>query len=138
RSADAAHLVDTDGAGEDERVVLVWADLDAVRVAHPEPARRHLGHLVAVALELVLVIDDVALRLEVGAALDLDRVAVAQRRDERLLERCHRLAVSLDLHLVADVELLLLDREELLAARGISDPARTAQSALHPFPTTKP
>src|SRR5205823_1174872 len=79
RASAATHLVDADGAGEDERVVLAGADLDPVGVAHPEPALRDLGHLVAVPLELVFMLDDVALRLEVGATLHLDRVAVAKR-----------------------------------------------------------
>ena len=43
---------------------------------------RHLGHLVATALDLVLVVDHVALRLRVVAVLDVDREAVAQRRDD--------------------------------------------------------
>src|SRR3954469_24531736 len=84
----AAHLVDADGAGEDQRVVLTWRDLDPVGVTDAEPAFRDLGDLVAVAFEAELVVEDVALRLQVGSALDLDRVAVAQRADERLLDRC--------------------------------------------------
>ena len=40
-------------------------DLDAVGVADPEPLLRDLGDLVAVALDLVLVVDDVAVDLQV-------------------------------------------------------------------------
>ena len=56
-----------------QRVVLPGLDLDAVGVAHAEPALRHLGDRVAVALDLVLVVDDVALRLHVVPVLDVDR-----------------------------------------------------------------
>ena len=48
--------------------------------------------------------------------LDVDREAVAERADERLPDRGHGVPVTLDLHLVAHAELLLLDREELVAA----------------------
>ena len=67
-----AHLVDADRGREDERVVLARRDLDPVRVAHAKPALGDLADRVAVALDLVLVVDDVALRLQLAAALDLD------------------------------------------------------------------
>src|SRR5207237_9435680 len=54
------HLVDADGRGEDQRVVLSGRDLDPVGVADPEPALGDLRDLVPVALVLVLVIDYVA------------------------------------------------------------------------------
>ena len=61
RSA-AGHLVDAHGRGQDQRVVLPRGDLDPVGLPHPEPPLGDLGHLVAVALDLEFVIDDVALR----------------------------------------------------------------------------
>jgi hypothetical protein len=61
RSA-AGHLVDADADSEDERVVLVRGDLDAVGIADSEPALGDLRDLVAASLDLVLVV-----------ALDLDR-----------------------------------------------------------------
>src|SRR3954447_8426233 len=126
------HLVDTDRDRENQRVVLVGRDLDAVGVPHAEPLLRHLGHLVAAALDLVLVVDDVALRLHVLALLDVDREAVAKRADERLLDRGHGLTASLDLHLVAHAELLLLDRQELLAD-GRLEHERIAGTERLPF-----
>src|SRR5436190_19195283 len=75
----AAHLVGADGGRDDEGVVLLFRYLDAVRVADAEPARRHLGHSVAVPFDLVLVVDDVALGLEVVTALHVDRVCRARR-----------------------------------------------------------
>src|SRR5262249_17890545 len=113
-SAWPAHPVDADRAGEEERIVLPRCDLDPICVAHPEPALRHLRDLVAVTLELVLVVDDVALRLEVSSARDVDRVALAQRCNQRFLDRRDSLPAVLDGHLVANAELLLLNREELL------------------------
>src|SRR5262249_45399638 len=117
----APHLVDTDGASEDECVVLVRRDLDTVSIPDAEPTFRHFGHLVAAPFELELVVDDVALGLHVLAAFSLDRVAVAKWADERLFDRRHRLAVTLDLHLVAHAQLLLLDREQLLTGWTFQD-----------------
>src|SRR5262249_11587590 len=123
------HLVDADGDGEDEPFLLSWCDLDAVRVSDPEPTFRHFGDLVAAALDLVLMVDDVPFCLHVIAALDLDREAFAQRGDQRLLDRCNGVAVALELHLVAHAQLLLLDREQLLARprlqhQRVTDPER--------------
>src|SRR5580765_378126 len=115
------HLVDADRDREDQRVVLAGLDLDAVGVPHAEPLLRHLRHLVAAALDLVLVVDDVALRLHVLAVLDVDREAVTQRGDERLLHGRHLLVAALDRHLVAHGQLLLLDLEELLATGRLED-----------------
>ena len=53
-------------------VVLARLDLNAVGVAYTEPATRDFGHLVPATLDLVLVVDNVALRLHVVAAFDID------------------------------------------------------------------
>src|SRR4029453_10390603 len=98
------HLVDRHRDREDQRVALRLGDVDPVSVARPEPALRHLGDLLAPALDLVLVVDDVAIRLHVLATLDLDREALAKRRYERLLDRPERLATALDLHRVAEAQ----------------------------------
>jgi hypothetical protein len=74
----AAHLVDAHRDAKDQRVVLSGHHLDAVGVSNPEPALRHLGDLVAAALDLVLVVDDIAFRGHVVAAFDLDGVSVAE------------------------------------------------------------
>src|SRR3954447_19657505 len=113
------HLVDGDRDGEKERVVLLRRDLDAVGVADAEPLLRHLRDRPAVALDLVLVVEHLALRVHVLAADDVDREVVAQRAHEGLLDRRDRVAVALDLHLVADGQALLLDRVELLAVRAL-------------------
>jgi hypothetical protein len=68
----------------EQRVVLPGSDLDAVGTANPEPLLRDLGDLLPVTLDLVLVVDDVALCRHVPAALDVDRVAVADPH-QRLL-----------------------------------------------------
>ncbi len=78
-SSASADLVDTDRGRQDQGVVLAGGDLDSVRVADPEPALRDLRDLVAASLDLELVVDDVALGLEVVPVLDLDREAVAKR-----------------------------------------------------------
>src|SRR4051794_10196272 len=119
------HLVDADRDGEDQRVLLAFGDLDPVGVADAEPALRYLGDVVAAPLDLVLVVDDVALRLHVLAAVDLDREPLAQRGDQRFLDRRDGVATALDLHRVADVQLLLLHGEELRTA-GILEHERVA------------
>src|SRR5690606_24674211 len=82
RSADVAgHGVDRDRDGEDQDRIDSLRDLDAVRVAHPEPLLGHLGDLVAVAFDLVLVVDDVAVDLQVGLAVDIDLEVVADPDD---------------------------------------------------------
>ena len=90
RSA-AAHLVDGNGEREHQRLVLAARDLDAVGVAHAEPLLGDLRDDVAVALDLVLVLDEVAAGLQVVAVLDLDVVPVADP-DERLVDRRQRVA----------------------------------------------
>jgi hypothetical protein len=76
------------------------------------------------------VIDEVALRGQVLAVLDFDRVAVADS-DERLLDGGDGLPAPLDLHPVADAELLLLDRVHLLARDSLED-ERLAQAKRLP------
>src|SRR4051794_10717728 len=125
------HLVDADRRGDDEGVVCAGRDLDPVAVADPEPALGDLGDLVAVALDLVLVVDDVALGGQLPALAELDREALPQRRDERLLHRADRASVTLQLHGVPDAQLLLLDLEQLVARRrleheGAAQPQRLA------------
>lgn len=58
-----SHLVDTHRDGEDEWHVLVLGQLDAVGVADAEPLLRDLSDLLSVTLDLVFVIDDVAVGL---------------------------------------------------------------------------
>ena len=80
------HAVDGDGGSEHERRVERIADLDSVGVPHSEPLLGDLGDLVAVAFDLVLVVDDVARDLQILPAIDLDVEPIAQS-DERLLHR---------------------------------------------------
>src|SRR4051794_623638 len=115
------HLVDAHRCREDQSRALLRADLDPIRIADPEPALGDLSDLLATARDLVLVIDDVSLGPQLATVLELDREALAQGRDQCLLHRRHRLPVPLDLHGVADVELLLLDLKELLTRGALED-----------------
>jgi len=67
------HRVDDRGRGQDQDVVLAGHDLDPVGVADPEPPLGDLGDLVPVALDRVLVLDEVAVGVQVRAALALSR-----------------------------------------------------------------
>ena len=60
-----AGLIDHDRAGKDEHVVLALGDVDAVRVGQGEPPLRDGRHVAVAAAEDVLVVEEVALRLEV-------------------------------------------------------------------------
>src|SRR6478672_11471282 len=126
RSASVRHFVDRHGQGEHKRLVLSCGDLDAIRVTHAEPLLRDLRDHVVVTLDLVLVVDDVSLRLEILAALDLDVEAVPDTH-ERLVDRGDGAVATLDGHLVADRELLLLDLRDLVAVSVLED-ERVAQA----------
>src|SRR5688572_9947289 len=102
-----AHRVDADRDREHEPVVLAGRDLDAIAVADREPSLRHARDRIAIALDLVLVVDEVPLRVHVRAVLDLDREPVADA-DQRLPDARDGAPVALDLHLVADAQLALL------------------------------
>src|SRR4051812_14242760 len=111
------HLVHAHSDGQDQGDVLVLSELDPVGVPDAEPLLGDLCDLVAVALDLVLVVEDVAMGLQVLAALDVDDVVVADA-DESLVDSGGRGAM-LDRHLVAGAELLLLDLGDLIAAGGL-------------------
>src|SRR5262249_17784447 len=103
RGSVVRQLVDANDRGDDQRVVLARLDLDSIGVARAEPALRDLGDLLAVALDLVLVLDEVALRLQLLAALDLDRKPAPERVDQCLLDGRSGLTVTLDVHRPAQV-----------------------------------
>ena len=113
----------------------VLGQLDTVGIADPEPLLRHLGHRVAVTFDLVLVLDDVAVGLEVRTAFDLDDVVVADTQKALVDSRLR--AAALDRHLVADAEHLLLDLRQLVAAgiledEGVARPNGFAVDLEHP------
>jgi hypothetical protein len=91
--------------------------------------------LAAVGLDLVLVVDDVALRLQVRAVLDTDLPPLPQRRDQRLVHKRHPIALrSFDLHGVAHVHDLLLDGAQapalhVLEVEGLAEAERLSVQA---------
>ncbi|MGZ6670434.1 MAG: hypothetical protein ACXVH3_37935, partial [Solirubrobacteraceae bacterium] len=54
-----APLVERDGPGQEQWFVLTLSDLDAIGVAHAQPLLRHGRDDLAVALDLVLIVNDV-------------------------------------------------------------------------------
>src|SRR5215217_735902 len=89
------HLVDTDGGGQDQEIVLPRRNLDPIGVAHPEPLLRDRGHVA----DAVFVVQEVALDLEVGPVANLEDVAIANRRDHRFVHHRQSLTVRpLNLH----------------------------------------
>src|SRR5687768_5617186 len=108
--------VDADRDRQNERVVLAGRNLHTVGVPDSEPALRHGRDRASLALDVVLVVDHVALGLHLAAAREVDREAVADA-DERLPDRREGVASPLDRHLVANAELPLLDLGDLVAVR---------------------
>src|SRR5215207_4138813 len=125
-------LVDHHGAGKDEHVVLPLGDLDAVGVAQGEPALRHRRYLPVSTLEDVLVVEEIALRLEIvrprhvygkpmvkeGEQLLTDERQLVPRQilERELTPEAERLAVDevdLTALIVADV-VVVAPRQELL------------------------
>ena len=101
-------------------------DVDAVGLPHAKPLLGDRRDGVAVALDLVLVVDDVAVRLHVVAVLDVDGEAVADP-DQRLVDGRGGVASALDGDLVADGQLALLDPRDLVA-RGVLEHEGLAQA----------
>ena len=71
------HHVDCHGCSQDKNVFLPWSDLHAVCIANPEPSLRDFGNLGASFLDLVFVVEDIALHLQIRAVADLDDPALA-------------------------------------------------------------
>jgi hypothetical protein len=129
--------VDGDGDREDERDVLARRNVDAIGVPHSKPLLGDRGDRVAVALDLVLVVDDVAVRFHVGAVLDVDSEAISDP-DQRLVDGRGGVASALDGDLVADAELALLDPGNLASGaifenEGLSQANRLAVDLVSPF-----
>src|SRR5262249_52280332 len=91
-----------------------------MRLADPKPGLRDASDNFPVPLDLVLVVNEVALRLHLAAALQVDREAVPDA-DERLPDRGSRGPVPLDFHLVADAEFALLNLGDLVPVRVLDD-----------------
>ena len=84
------------------------------------------------------VVDDVALDLPRAARRELDVVALAERRDQRLLDRRDGAGVGLDGHHVADRDELLLDQVlvvpgGVLEVQRLADPEHLAVDLEHPL-----
>src|SRR3954466_12119400 len=135
-SVAAGQRVDRDGDREDEGGVLAGPHVDAVGLADAEPLLRDGRDRVAAALDLVLVVDDVPVRLQVVAVLDVDREAVADPH-ERLVDGRGGVAAALDRDLVPEAQLALLDPGDLgsggvLEHEGLAEAERLAVDLVRP------
>ena len=70
--------VDGDGDRQQQHGGVLVVDVDAVGVPGAEPLLGDRGDRVALAFDLVLVVDEVAMRLQVGTVVDVDLEAVAE------------------------------------------------------------
>src|ERR1700746_3664842 len=133
------HVVQHRDAGQDQNVVFTRSHFDPVRITDPEPSLGDLGDLCAVALDPVLVVDDVALDVQIRAAFELDDPPFPQRRDHGLLDHRDPVPVrSLDLHTVFEAQHAFLDLAELapvhvLEQDRLADPQGLAVKLEHPL-----
>ncbi len=71
------HHVDGYRNRQDDDVILIGFDQHAIGVSQPEPALGHLSDLAAALADGVLVVEDIALHLQIRAIANLNRPAVA-------------------------------------------------------------
>src|SRR5260221_1908135 len=110
------------GGCQDDHVVLTRLDLDTIRVRHAEPLLRHFGDFVAVGVQGVLVIQNIALNLQVRAVAHVDGPPLTQRCDKGLLNGSKSLAAgSLDHHRILHPQHALLDLAELTPVWVLED-----------------
>src|SRR5215218_4392525 len=115
RSDLVGEVVDADRHREDQRIVLAWSDRHPVALADPEPALGDVGDRDAVTSDLVLMVQDVALRLQRTPAGQVDGEPVPKRVDDGLPDRGDPLIPAFDRHRVAGPQQPLLELDELVA-----------------------
>ena len=126
------HGVDDRGNGQEQHIILAGRDLDPVGIPGPEPSFGHLGDLGPVALDGVLVVDDVALDVQVRAVFHLRYPPLPQRRDHGFFDDRDPLPVRpFDLHAVPQMQHPFLDLAQFTAVHvleqdGLPDPQRLA------------
>src|SRR5258706_13714227 len=77
--------IDNDGSSENQHVVLALRNLDPVGVSPAEPALGHRGYDVASARDRVLVVEKIALGLEVVRTRHVDCEPVVDEREQLAL-----------------------------------------------------
>jgi len=112
-------------SGQDQQRFLRLSDLDAIGVAHTEPAFRHPGQGLTISLNRVLVVQDVAMGGHVLAAGDLDAKAIAEWCEQRIMHLRHHDLAAIDPHGVAHPQQLLLDAVDLVALHILEQERRT-------------
>src|SRR5262249_6176821 len=75
-------LVDYHCHGQNNDIVLAGCDLHAIAVTQAEPLLGDLRYFVVALTDGVLVVQDIAVDLQLGAVLDVDRKAVTQRGNQ--------------------------------------------------------
>ena len=104
------HHVDSHGNSQYHNVILTWFNLDAVGVGQAEPLFGNFGDFASAFADGVLVIQNVALHLQIWAVSNFHYPTVAQRRDQRLLDDGQALVVwPLNRHRIFDAQQFLLN-----------------------------
>ncbi|HEY3952170.1 MAG TPA: hypothetical protein VGM53_02250, partial [Streptosporangiaceae bacterium] len=136
------HGVDDRGNGQEQHIILAGRDLDPVGIPGPEPSLGHLGGLGPVALDGVLVVDDVALDVQVLAVFQLRYPSLPQRLDHGFVDHRDPLPVRpFDLHAVPQMQHPFLDLAQFTAVHvleqdGLPDPQRLAVQLEDPLPVS--
>src|SRR5918993_3118071 len=91
-------MVDANRHREDERVILAWADRHTITLSDPEPALGDVGDRDAIPGDLVLVVEDVALRLHRAPAGQVNGEPVPEGVDDGLPDGGHPLVPAFDRH----------------------------------------
>jgi hypothetical protein len=116
------HHIDGYRDSQDDNIVLTGFDQNTIGVGQPEPAFGHLGDLIIALADGVLVVEDIALHLQIRAVAHLDRPAIAQWGDQRLLDRGKGFAFgTFDGHGVPDGQQPLLDLAQLGAVHILEE-----------------
>lgn len=109
---------------------MAGGDRDPVGVAQRKPLPGGCGHGLVGGANLVLVVGEVALRVEDATALYLDGVFLVQELEGDLLDGGVRLAAALDRHGRHEREQLCLDGGELRPAAILEDECLAQVTAL--------
>src|SRR6266702_6741692 len=109
------HHVNDYRAGQNQDVIGTRSDVHTIGIGYPEPLLRDLRYPVAALVDLILVIQDIALCFHVLSACYVHVEALAQRRDQGFLDRGEHIAIAVNAIRILDVHDLLLDGGQFVA-----------------------
>src|SRR6266702_1329394 len=109
------HHVNDYRAGQNQDVIGTRSDVHTIGIGYPEPLLRDFRHAVASLVDLIFVIQNIALCFHVLRACHVNVKALAQRRDQGFLDCGEYIAIAVNAIRILDVHDLLLDRGQFVA-----------------------